>query len=103
MSTKKKTEIDSLQGGLGLMIFFTIMWTVIAAFWFKGLDHHFTIVFFGLILLIFIYKYWQMSRVKAHLRAMPEELPNAGEKKRGKWYWIIFAVEGFLILLIKNV
>ncbi len=103
MSSKKKTEIDSLQGGLSLMIFFTLLWTVIAEFVFEGLDHHLTVVFFGLILLIFIYKYWQMSRVKVHLRAMPADNSGAEEKKKGKWFWVIFVAEGILILLIKNI
>jgi hypothetical protein len=103
MASKKKTEIDSLQGGLSMMIFFTLLWTVIASIVFEGLDHYVAAVFFGLILLIFIYKYWQLSRVKAHLRAMPEEISKPDDKKKGKWFWIIFVAEGFLILLIKNI
>jgi hypothetical protein len=103
MTSKKKTAIDSLQVGLSMMIFFTALWTVIAEIVFEGLDHFMVAVFFGLILLIFIYKYWQLSRVKAHLRAMPEEISKPDDKKKGKWFWIIFVAEGFLILLIKNI
>lgn len=103
MASKKKTEIDSLQGGLSMMIFFTLLWTVIAAIVFEGLDHHLTVVFFGLIVLIFIYKYWQLSRVKTHLRELPADNSNAEEKKKGKWFWIIFVAEGILILLMKNI
>ena len=103
MTSKKKTEIDSLQGGLGLMIFFTFMWTVIADVVFEKLDHYLTGIIFGLVLLFFIYKYWQLSRVKTHLRATPEMVSDADDKKRKKWFWIILATEGFLILLIKNI
>ena len=102
-NSKKKTEIDSLQGGLSMMIFFTILWIVIAEIVLDGLDHYRTWIVFGVILLFFIYKYWQLSSVKTHLRQAPEDVSDAADEKKGKWFWIIFVAEGFLILLIKNI
>ena len=103
MTSKKKTEIDSLQGGLSMMIFFTILWTVIAEIVFEGIDHYRTGILFGAILLFFIYKFWQLSSVKTHLRQAPENVANAEDKKKGNWFWVIFVAEGLLILLIKNI
>jgi hypothetical protein len=98
-----KKELDSILGGLSLMILFTIMWTVIAEISLQNLDHRIVGIAFGLIILLFVYYYLKFSRAGKSIAEPPSHSETADDKKRGKWFWIIFAAEGFLILLAKNI
>ena len=93
------STLKAMRDGLSMMILFTTMWIIIAEVSLSGRDHWIIGLLFLLVVIIFSYYYWQLH---SYIRSMPdqnviEESPE--EKKRGKWFGIIFGLEGAAIFI----
>ena len=95
----KKTAIDDLTGGLLLMIIFTTGWTILATYFFGGIDYHLAAIVFGIAIIYMIYSYLQLQKAATRLPAITIE-PNS---KKEKWFYIVFILEGVAILLLQNI
>ena len=92
----KETALDRPLGGLFLMILFTIVWILIAEYYFGNFDFKLLGVIFGAILIYFIYSYWKLSQRKSSL---PLTIIKIGNPQKEKLYWIIVALEGIAIFV----
>ncbi len=90
------------MGGLFLMTLFTLLWVIIAENALDNRDHRIVGILLGAVILIFIYYYLYFYNAQKQLS---ETFPDGSEaeKKNDKWFLIVFGVEGFLILLVKNI
>jgi hypothetical protein len=92
---KIETKIDKPLGGLILMIIFTATWSLLAEYFFHASDYYLTGIFFGIVLIYFIFAYFSLNGSK-------RELPKIVEIKnpqKEKMYWIILALEGIGIFV----
>lgn len=102
MQTITKKDIERPISGLFFMTVNTIIWTFISEYYLENKDLKIVGILLGFIIAWFLYFYFKF--VKAQ-KALPEIIieKTAEEKSREKWFLIIFALEGFGILLIKNI
>ena len=96
---QKETKLDKLMGGLFLMSIFTTVWTILAEFYFKNADSRILGIAFGLIIIYFIYSFWNFTVKRANLPETKEDT----DPKRERLFWIILTTEGVAILVAKNV
>jgi hypothetical protein len=89
----KETDLDKPLGGLFLMSVLTIIWVILAEYYFNNFDFRIVGFIFGAILIYFIYSYWKLSKKKPLL---PENKESEDPKKE-RLYWIILALEGIAI------
>jgi drug/metabolite transporter (DMT)-like permease len=92
---KSETKLDKPLGGLFLMTIFTVIWTLLAEYFFRAADYYLAGIFFGIVVIYFIFAYFSLNKGK---REMPKivELKNP---QKEKWYWIIVALEGIAIFV----
>ena len=95
----RKTELDAYTGGLFLMIIFSAAWTILATYFFNGLDFRITGLVFGLVVLYLIIWYLRFVKSSKHLPTISIETDG----KKDKWFYIIFGLEGVAIFLAKNI
>ncbi len=102
-SNVNKIEIEKFLSGLLLMTLFTIIWVAIAEAAFKGKDYWVTSLVFGIIIISFIFYYIKFYRLG---KSIPEQAMlkvDKSEKLKGKWFGIIFGIEGIAIFLTHNI
>jgi hypothetical protein len=95
----KKTALNRPLGGLFLMILFTIIWVLIAEYYFGNRDFKLVGFIFGAILIYFAYSYWKLSQRKSSLPLIKEN--DSPQKER--LYWIIVALEGIAIFVTNTI
>ncbi|MEZ0130038.1 hypothetical protein AB9T88_09885 [Flavobacterium sp. LBUM151] len=102
MQTITKKDIERPISGLFFMTINTAIWTFISEYYLENKDLKIVGILLGIILAGFLYFYFKF--VKAQ-KTLPEIIieKTAEEKSREKWFLIIFGLEGFGILLIKNI
>lgn len=105
MNEIKKMAREVVTGsgtGLVLMSVFTIAWAVLANYGFQGRDHH--IVLFAFIIAVLIYASQAVFIYRnANLFEPASEEEKLEKKEKGKWFGIIFALEGVFIPVAINV
>lgn len=89
----KQTVLDKPLGELFLMSILTIIWVILAEYYFNNSDYRIVGFIFGAILIYFIYSYWKLSKKKSLLL----EIKEAEDPKKERLYWIILALEGIAI------
>ena len=95
----KKTAIDDFTGGLLLMILFTTGWTILAAYFFGGIDYYLAAIVFGISIIYMMYSYLQLQKAASQLPDINIE-PN---RKKERWFYTVFILEGVAILLAQNI
>ncbi|PSL48923.1 hypothetical protein CLV51_101253 [Chitinophaga niastensis] len=97
-----KKQLESVLGGLSLMIISTIVWVIIGEVTLHGRDYWLIGALFTLIVLSFLVFY---AKFHSMAKKLPEEpvVANGDEKAKSKRFTIIFIAEGVGILVIKNV
>jgi hypothetical protein len=103
MNAPVKDQLQRPMGGLMLMTFFTLIWTLIAENSLANRDHRIAGIVFFTIILIFIRFYIYFFKAKKHFPAHLVTITNTGGNKSGKWFLIIFGIEGFAILVTWNI
>ena len=94
-----KIAIQSIGGGLFLMAFFTMMWNGIAENGFNGSDHYLLTVIFSIFSLTFIIYGLRFFLVSKKFPKLTTDADKKEGAKLGKWYGIIFGLEGVTIPL----
>lgn len=95
---RQKTIIDKQLGGLSLMILLTLIWTILSEINYQGNDYYAFAIAFGVIIVYFVFTYFTLSSLA---RSIPRIIKE--DRKREKWYWIIFILEGLFIFITKNI
>jgi len=98
-----KKQLERLGVGLFMMTVFTAVWVTIAEFSFISLDHGATAGAFGIVIIFFVINYIKIMQTAKEVGQASAEADGPVEKSRAKWFYIIFAVEGIAILVIKNI
>ena len=93
-----ETILDKPIGGLFLMIIFTLIWTILAEYFFDNADYRMIGVVFGIVIAYFIYIYSTFNKEKINFPKI-EQLKNP---KKERLFWIIFLIEGVAIFLTIN-
>ena len=96
--TDKETSLDKPIGGLFMMIIFTIIWIVLAEWYFNNYDYRIAGGVLGIGVSYLIYNYWIFNKKKTSL-PKTEQVKNP---KKERLLWIIFAIEGIGIFLTIN-
>jgi hypothetical protein len=102
MLTKHNTE--EVSGGLFLMSLFTTLWAIIAEYNLRGRDYWLFGVAFLIIVIVFVYNCFRFDKLSKSLP--PDELSaefKLKEKKKNKWFGIVFGLEGLAIFIVVNV
>jgi len=98
--TLPRIAVRAIGGGLFLMAFFTLMWAGIAEGGLQGSDHWLVLVAFSVLCIVFVIGGIRLFiRSKDFPVSMSEEDKLEGTRM-GKWYAIIFGIEGTLIPVV---
>jgi Ca2+/Na+ antiporter len=103
MGTLTKKDIEKPMGGLFLMTLFTLLWTLIAENALDNRDHRIVGIVFSLVIATFVFFYFYFNKIQKQLPESSADSEDLTEKKSQKWFMIIFGIEGFAILLVKNI
>jgi len=98
-----KKQLERLGVGLFMMTVFTAIWVTIAEIAFMSRDHGTTAGAFGIVIIFFIINYIKIMQTAKEVGLASMEADEPVEKSRAKWFYVIFAVEGVAILVIKNI
>jgi hypothetical protein len=98
-----KKQLTDLSGGLFLMIIFTTAWVIIGEAALKDHDHGATAGAFGIIIVYFIISYIKLNKIAKSAPEDLERVEDAVNKVKKKRFYIVFALEGVLILVAQNV
>lgn len=95
----KETKVDIPLGGIFLMTILTIIWTAISVFFLDGLYRWTAGFLFAIPIAYLGYEYLKLNKANGNL---PKEAIITSPKSE-KLYWWIFGLEGFAILIAKNI
>ena len=95
--------IKGTADGLSLMILFTLIWTIIAMVAVGDWSHRSFGLIFLVIITSFVIYYFKFNRIIKPFKDKLKDEETPENKKRDKIFLIIFIIEGFLILVLKNV
>jgi hypothetical protein len=95
--TIPKIVIKSIAGGLLLMAFFTTMWSGIASGSLNGLSRYIVLGVFSCFSLAFIVYGIYLFSIAKNFAVITTDEDRAKGKNMGKWFGIIFGLEGVLI------
>jgi hypothetical protein len=98
--TIPKIAIQSIGGGLLLMVFFTMMWAGIASGGLTGVGQYAVIFLFGVPCGIFVAYSISFFKLAKQFPPLASEADKAEGKKMGIWYGIIFGAEGIIIPIV---
>jgi len=86
------------------MSLFNTLWTVIAENSLRGKDHWLFGIAFFIIVVVFVYNCFKFDKLSKSLPPDDVSLEFAAkEKKKNKWFGIIFGLEGLVIFILVNV
>ncbi|QEC78694.1 hypothetical protein [Mucilaginibacter ginsenosidivorax] len=101
MQAVTKADIDRPINGMSFMILNTFIWTTIAVVSYRNTYLSLAEGIFALGIIILLYNFFVFKNFRKEL---PDESAiGDDEKKRGKGFMLIFAIEGLAILLAKNI
>lgn len=90
-----ETRLDQPIGGLFMMIVFTVIWIVLAEYYFDNADYRTVSIIFGAAIAYLIYYYWTFSKQNTRLPKMEK----IKDPKKERLFWIVFVLEGVAIFL----
>lgn len=100
-ATPTQQQLQSVLGGLSLMIINTLIWTTIGEITLHGRDYGLIGVLFAGVVISFITFYTRFR--KAAKQLPPEPVVVTNDQKKSKGFMYIFIAEGAAILILKNV
>ena len=92
--------IQSIGGGLLLMALFTMMWSGIAEGGLQGSDNYLVIIIFSAFSLAFIVYGTYLFLIAKRFPKISTDTEKLEGKRIGKWYGIIFGIEGTSIPIV---
>ena len=98
-----RERVSGTATGLVLMTIFTLAWAIIADIGLQGRDHHLVLIGFGIITTLFVMAALGLYSRLRDFAKMEGEAAIAEERKRGKWFGIVFGAEGLGILIAINI
>ncbi|WP_454801542.1 hypothetical protein [Mucilaginibacter phyllosphaerae] len=97
------TTIKGTATGLLMMAVFTVIWAGIAYDGLHGTAYALLLVIFPLLGIYFIVKGGALFKIAKNFPKLTAEADIAEEKRRGKWFGIVFGAEGLGIFIGINV
>lgn len=96
-------NIKGMADGLSFMILFTFIWTIIAELALDSWNYRLLGIIFLIMIAVGIISYLKFNKTLKLYgdRFKEEETPE--DKKRDKWFIVIFITEGLAILIARNV
>nr|WP_199076780.1 hypothetical protein [Pedobacter sp. ASV19] len=98
-----REALRAVGTGLLLMSVFTMIWSSIANGGYQGQDRHLFLYFCIIIVLVFIVNSIKLFRLSSALPLSSSEQQNQEKKRSGKWFAIIFGLEGISIPIAINI
>jgi hypothetical protein len=95
--------IINIAGGLLLMAFFTIIWSIIAENEMNGNDNGVVLIAFGLFSLTFIIYALYLFSISKRFPTLSNDAQKLEGKKFAKKFGIFFAIEGIAIFVLVNI
>ena len=102
MQTTTQKDIEKPINGLFFMTVNTAIWTFISEYYLENKDLRIVGILLGIVIASFLYFYFKFNKAKKKLPEIVIEKTEE-EKSREKWFLIIFGLEGFGILIVKNI
>ena len=102
MQSITQKDIEKPINGLFFMTVNTAIWTFISEYYLENKDLRIVGILLGIVIASFLYFYFKFNKAKKKLPEIVIE-KSAEEKSREKWFLIIFGLEGFGILIVKNI
>jgi hypothetical protein len=96
-----KKQVDDMTGSLLLMIVFTAIWVIIAESVIAGRDYGLITIVLGAVIIYLVVNYGRLSKLSHSLPT--GQVDTEAEKAKTKKFYIILAVEGIAIFVVKNV
>jgi hypothetical protein len=100
ISVLPRIAIQSIGGGLLLMALFTTMWSGIAEGGLQGSDNYLVIIIFSVFSLTFIVYGIYLFLIAKRFPKISTDAERLEGKRIGKWYGIIFGIEGTTIPIV---
>lgn len=98
-----REALRAVATGLLLMSVFTMIWSSIANGGYQGQDRHLFLYLCIIIVLVFLVNSIKLFRLSSTLPLSASESQNQEKKRSGKWFAIIFAIEGISIPIAINI
>lgn len=98
-----RVAVSSLGSGALLMAVFTTMWALIANHGYQGRDHHLIAVVFVALAILFVVYAIDIFKKSKQFPEPTSDTDIAERKRTGKWFGIIFGLEGIAIPIAVNI
>jgi len=98
-----KNAIINIAGGLLLMAFFTLFWSINADAKIKGNDYGIVLILFGSFSLVFVMFAIYLFSILNRFPSINSDAQKLEGKKKGKRFGILFGIEGLAIFIIVNI
>ena len=98
-----RVAISSIGSGALLMALFTTMWALIANHGYHNRDHHIIAVLFIALAALFVVYAFNIFKTSKEFPEATSEADIAEKKRSGKWFGIIFGLEGIFIPIAVNI
>ncbi|ASU32418.1 hypothetical protein [Mucilaginibacter xinganensis] len=95
--------VKGIASGLLMMACFTLIWAGIAYGGLHGTAYAWGLIPFPVLAIAFVINGISLFRIAGHFPKVESEEDKAEEKKRGKWFGIVFGAEGLGIFIAINV
>lgn len=101
--TVPRVAISSIGSGALLMALFTTMWALIANYGYHSRDYHIIAVLFIALAALFVVYAFNIFKTSKQFPEATSDADIAEKKRTGKWFGIIFGLEGIFIPIAINV
>src|ERR1700757_1142649 len=89
--------VSGIGSGLCMMAFFTLLWAGIAFGGLHATSYWFFLLVFPIFAVLFIVRAIKLFGMAKYFPPLTSEADLAEEKRMGKWFGIIFGIEGLAI------
>ena len=96
-------NIKGMADGLSFMILFTFIWTIIAELALDSWNYRLLGIIFLIMIAVGIISYLKFNKTLKLYGNQFKEEETPEDKKRDKWFIVIFITEGLAILIARNV
>lgn len=98
-----RIAVSGIGSGALLMALFTTMWALIANYGYHNRDHHVIAVLFIALAVLFVVYALDIFKKAKQFPAATSDADIAEKKRTGKWFGIIFGLEGIAIPIAVNI
>jgi hypothetical protein len=98
-----RIAVSSIGSGALLMAVFTTMWALMANHGYHGRDHHLIAVVFIAFAVLFVVYAFTIFKASKQFPEATSDADMAEKKRTGKWFGIIFGLEGIFIPIAVNI